>query len=134
MASGQPVTTDVKCGCHPGADRNVALLTRCDVVMRSTAEPTSVLASHRGTVRGSGAPMASASNCICRLRVTGTSSLTLYTPAGAVSDAATAVGKAVAEKALAAGIKEVRFDRGHLKYHGRVAALADAAREAGLKF
>ena len=53
---------------------------------------------------------------------------------GGNCDAATAVGKAVAEKALAAGIKEVRFDRGHLKYHGRVAALADAAREAGLKF
>lgn len=48
--------------------------------------------------------------------------------------AAEAVGKAIAEKALAAGIKQVAFDRGHLKYHGRVAALADAAREAGLSF
>ena len=48
--------------------------------------------------------------------------------------AAQAVGKAIAEKALAAGIKQVAFDRGHLKYHGRVAALADAAREAGLSF
>jgi len=46
--------------------------------------------------------------------------------------AAQAVGKMVAERALAAGIKEVRLDRGHCKYHGRVAALADAAREAGL--
>ena len=52
---------------------------------------------------------------------------------GGNCDAAKAVGKAVAEKALAAGIKRVRFDRGHLKYHGRVAALADAAREAGLE-
>lgn len=46
--------------------------------------------------------------------------------------AAQAVGKLIAEKLLQAGIKEVRFDRGHCKYHGRVAALADAAREAGL--
>jgi large subunit ribosomal protein L18 len=48
--------------------------------------------------------------------------------------AATAVGKAIAQAALAAGIKEVVFDRRHYKYHGRVAALAEAAREAGLVF
>jgi large subunit ribosomal protein L18 len=48
--------------------------------------------------------------------------------------AAAAIGKQIAEKALAAGIDSVRFDRGHGKYHGRIAALADAAREAGLKF
>ena len=48
--------------------------------------------------------------------------------------AAAAVGKLIAEKALRAGVKQVRFDRGHCKYHGRVAALADAAREAGLEF
>ena len=52
---------------------------------------------------------------------------------GGNKDAAEIVGKAIAEKAAEAGIKEVRFDRGHSKYHGRVAALADAAREAGLK-
>jgi large subunit ribosomal protein L18 len=49
-------------------------------------------------------------------------------------DAAKAVGKAIAEKALAAGIQQVAFDRREYKYHGRVAALADGAREAGLKF
>ncbi len=49
-------------------------------------------------------------------------------------EAAQVIGKAVAERALAAGIKNVRFDRGHLKYHGRIAALADAAREVGLSF
>ena len=48
--------------------------------------------------------------------------------------AAQAIGKAIAERALAAGVKQVRFDRGHYQYHGRVAALADAAREAGLSF
>lgn len=53
---------------------------------------------------------------------------------GGNKDAAQAVGKMVAERALAAGIKTVRFDRGHYEYHGRVAALADAAREAGLTF
>ncbi len=48
--------------------------------------------------------------------------------------AAAAVGKAIAEKARSAGIESVAFDRSGFKYHGRVAALADAAREAGLKF
>ena len=44
------------------------------------------------------------------------------------------VGRLVAERALAAGIEQVVFDRGGFKYHGRIRALADAAREAGLKF
>ena len=48
--------------------------------------------------------------------------------------AAAAVGKRVAEKAKAAGIELVAFDRSGFRYHGRVKALADAAREAGLKF
>ncbi len=48
--------------------------------------------------------------------------------------AAAAVGKAVAERSLAAGVDSVAFDRSGLKYHGRVKAIADAAREAGLKF
>jgi large subunit ribosomal protein L18 len=50
------------------------------------------------------------------------------------SDAAAAVGKLVAERAKAAGVSQVAFDRGGFLYHGRVAALADAAREAGLEF
>lgn len=49
-------------------------------------------------------------------------------------DAAKAVGEEIAKKALAAGIKDVVFDRGGFLYHGRIAALADAAREAGLNF
>lgn len=53
---------------------------------------------------------------------------------GGNKDAAAAVGKAVAERAVAAGISAVAFDRGPYKYHGRVAALADAAREGGLSF
>lgn len=53
---------------------------------------------------------------------------------GGNKTAAQAIGKAIAERALAAGIKLVVFDRGSYKYHGRVAALADAAREAGLGF
>lgn len=48
--------------------------------------------------------------------------------------AATAVGKAIAERAKAAGVTMVAFDRGSNQYHGRVAALANAAREAGLDF
>jgi large subunit ribosomal protein L18 len=53
---------------------------------------------------------------------------------GADKDAAIAVGKLLAERALEAGIKEVVFDRGSYLYHGRVKALADAAREGGLAF
>ena len=49
-------------------------------------------------------------------------------------EAAKAIGAAVAKKALEKGITEVVFDRGGYIYHGRVAALAEAAREAGLKF
>ncbi|HEX7007170.1 MAG TPA: 50S ribosomal protein L18 [Alphaproteobacteria bacterium] len=48
--------------------------------------------------------------------------------------AAKAVGKAIAERALKAGVKNVVFDRGGYLYHGRVKALADAAREGGLSF
>jgi large subunit ribosomal protein L18 len=53
---------------------------------------------------------------------------------GADRAAAAAVGKLVAERALAAGVKEVVFDRGAYIYHGRVKALAEAAREGGLAF
>ena len=49
-------------------------------------------------------------------------------------DAAKAVGKAIAERAKAVGIEQVAFDRSGFKFHGRVKALADAAREHGLKF
>lgn len=49
-------------------------------------------------------------------------------------DAATLVGKAIAERAIAKGITEIAFDRGGYLYHGRVQCLADAAREGGLKF
>jgi large subunit ribosomal protein L18 len=53
---------------------------------------------------------------------------------GGNKTAAEVVGRAIAERAKAAGITQVKFDRGHFKYHGRVAALAEAARSAGLEF
>ena len=53
---------------------------------------------------------------------------------GGNKTAAQAIGKAIAERAKAAGVTQVRFDRGPSQYHGRVAALADAAREGGLEF
>ena len=53
---------------------------------------------------------------------------------GGNKDAASRLGKIIAERAIAKGIKEVAFDRGHLRYHGRVATLADAARAGGLSF
>ena len=53
---------------------------------------------------------------------------------GANVEAAKAVGKRLAERATAKGVKEVQFDRGGYLYHGRIKALADAAREGGLQF
>ena len=53
---------------------------------------------------------------------------------GSNLDAATNIGKLIAERAKKANIEDVIFDRGPYLYHGRVKALADAAREAGLKF
>ena len=54
--------------------------------------------------------------------------------AGGTTAAATVIGKRIAEKAKAAGIERVAFDRSGFQYHGRVKALAEAAREAGLQF
>jgi len=62
------------------------------------------------------------------------SSPALKIASGGNIEAASEVGKAVAEQAKAAGVEEVAFDRGGFRYHGRVKALADAAREGGLKF
>lgn len=53
---------------------------------------------------------------------------------GANIEAAKAVGKRIAERASEKGVKEVQFDRGQYHYHGRIKALAEAAREGGLKF
>lgn len=73
----------------------------------------------------SGRTLASASSLEASVRAVG--------PSGNRT-AAAAVGKLVAERAGAAGVSRVAFDRGGFLYHGRVAALADAAREAGLEF
>jgi len=62
------------------------------------------------------------------------SSLELKLEQGGNVEAAKKVGEDIAKKCLAANIENVRFDRGGYVYHGRVQALADAAREAGLKF
>ncbi|MEK6638769.1 MAG: 50S ribosomal protein L18 [Pseudomonadota bacterium] len=53
---------------------------------------------------------------------------------GATCDAATAIGKTIAERAIKAGVTKVVFDRGGFLFHGRVKALADGAREGGLEF
>ncbi len=53
---------------------------------------------------------------------------------GKNADAAAKVGRAIAERAIAAGVEKVAFDRSGYRYHGRIKALADAAREGGLKF
>ena len=66
--------------------------------------------------------------------VAAASTLAGHEGAGSNVAAATEVGKRVAEAAKAAGVTQVVFDRGGFLYHGRVKALADAAREAGLEF
>jgi len=71
-----------------------------------------------------GRTLAAASTCEKNLRQ--------QCPYGGNRDAAGVVGKAIAERALETGIKQVAFDRREYKYHGRIAALADAARDAGL--
>ncbi|MAP93729.1 MAG: 50S ribosomal protein L18 [Ponticaulis sp.] len=53
---------------------------------------------------------------------------------GSTSDAAAEIGKLIAERASKAGVEEVVFDRGGYMFHGRIKALADAARDGGLKF
>jgi large subunit ribosomal protein L18 len=53
---------------------------------------------------------------------------------GTKTERAKAIGKLIGERALAAGVKKVAFDRSGYKYHGRIQALADAAREAGIQF
>lgn len=58
----------------------------------------------------------------------------LRTASGATTDAASTVGKLIAERAKKAGVETVVFDRGGFLYHGRVKALAEAAREGGLQF
>ena len=73
-----------------------------------------------------GETLASASSLEKAMRDTGKT--------GADIDAAKAVGKLLAERAVKNGVKEVVFDRGRYLYHGRVKALADAARESGLSF
>ena len=73
-----------------------------------------------------GETLASASSLEKAMRETGKT--------GADVDAAQAVGKLLAERAVKNGVKEVVFDRGQYLYHGRVKALADAAREGGLSF
>ena len=73
-----------------------------------------------------GETLASASSLEKTLRETGKT--------GADIDAAKAVGKLLAERAVQKGVKEVVFDRGGYLYHGRVKALGDAARESGLSF
>ncbi len=68
------------------------------------------------------------------LTIASASSVELKTEKGTKSQISALVGKKLAEKAVAAGIKDVTFDRGGYLYHGRVKALADGAREGGLSF
>ena len=116
-------------------DKNQARLRRAQQTRRKIAELKVVrLAVHRSNghmyaqvIDASGAKiLASASTIEPELRKA--------VKNGGTVEAAAMVGKRIAEKARALGIEAVAFDRGGYKYHGRVKALADAAREHGLKF
>jgi len=116
-------------------DKNQARLRRAQQTRRKIAELKVVrLAVHRSNghmyaqvIDASGAKvLASASTIEPELRKA--------VKNGGNVEAAAMVGKRIAEKARALGIEAVAFDRGGYKYHGRVKALADAAREHGLKF
>ncbi|MFN0196184.1 MAG: 50S ribosomal protein L18 [Planctomycetaceae bacterium] len=63
-----------------------------------------------------------------------TAEKTFTAPKTSTVEAATAIGKLIGERAVNAGIKQVAFDRGPYRYHGRVAALAEGARQSGLDF
>jgi large subunit ribosomal protein L18 len=114
-------------------DKNQSRLRRAKQTRRKIAElKITRLTVHRtnghiyAQVIGDGRVLASAS--------TGEAEVRKGTPNGGNVAAAAAVGKRIAEKAKAAGVSEVAFDRSGFAYHGRVKALAEAAREAGLKF
>ena len=119
------------------ASRNEALVRRANRVRRqikAVANGRPRLSVHRSSKNiyvqviddVAGRTLASASTLDTDLRTS------LKT--GADTAAAAAVGKLVAERAVKAGVKEVVFDRGAFIYHGRIKALAEAAREGGLTF
>ena len=113
---------------------NARRKTRVRIALRRTANGRPRLSIHRSSKHIyaqviddlKGETLASASSLEKTLREAGNT--------GADIDAAKAVGKLVAERAVKQGVKEVVFDRGGYLYHGRVKALADAAREGGLSF
>jgi large subunit ribosomal protein L18 len=82
----------------------------------------------------SGVTLAAASSLVEDVRGALPTTQTKQQPYGGNVKAAAAVGKALAERAKAKGISKAAFDRGHYRYHGRIKALADAAREGGLQF
>ena len=82
----------------------------------------------------SGVTLAAASSLVADVRGALPTSKTKQQPYGGNVKGAAAVGKALAERAKARGITKAAFDRGHYRYHGRLKALADAAREGGLQF
>jgi large subunit ribosomal protein L18 len=114
-----------------GADRRKARVRRA-IKSRATGRPRlSVFRSEKHIYAqiiddATGRTVASASTLDKDIKATATN--------GANADAAATVGKMIAERGTQAGVGEVVFDRGGYKYHGRVKALADAAREGGLRF
>ena len=98
--------------------------------VQTCALPISNLHIYASIIGPDATVLASASTLEAEVRL----ELAGLTGKGGNTAAATLVGKRVAEKALKAGIETVAFDRSGFRYHGRVKAVAEAAREAGLKF
>ena len=105
--------------------------TRTRAKIKSLAVPR--LSVHK-TPRHTYAQLISADNVVLAAASTLNADIKSDVKNGANVEAAIAVGKAIAEKSISAGVKTVAFDRSGFKYHGRIKALANAAREQGLEF
>jgi large subunit ribosomal protein L18 len=116
-------------------DKKQARLRRARKTRAKIAElKVARLAVHRSNLHISAQIFSGCGTRVLAAASTMESSVRTQVPNGGNVDAAKAVGKLIAERARAAGIEQVAFDRSGFHYHGRVRALAEAAREGGLKF
>jgi large subunit ribosomal protein L18 len=116
-------------------DKNQARLRRAAQTRRKISELRTVrLAVHRTNSHIYAQVISAEGGKVLAAASTAEKEVRAKVPNGGNKAAAEAVGKRIAERAKKLGIETVAFDRGGYKYHGRVKALADAARESGLKF
>ena len=116
-------------------DKKTARLRRARKTRAKIAELKAVrLAVHRSNCHIYAQVFSGCGSQVLAAASTAEAEIKKQVPNGGNVEAAKVVGKLIAERARAKGIEEVSFDRSGFRYHGRVKALAEAAREAGLKF